>query len=195
MLEVDTKTVHLLGTTTNPDGQWATQQIRNLLMDLGDRLPQFRFLIRDRAGGFTASFDAVLDDVGIRVVRIPPRCPRVNCFCRTIRPHPASRTHRPHADLQSTARGCGTRDLHPPLQRPTTPPSLRPSPTTTDPPRGGPAPETDHASPHSWRLDQRVRTSGIKLLLNVGDRLLEPHRCPSLGHGQRRHRPGSRSPE
>jgi putative transposase len=89
VLEVDTRTVHLLGTTTNPDGRWTTQQIRNLLMDLGDRLTQFRFLVRDRAGQFTASFDAVLEDVGIRVVRIPPRCPRANCFAerfvRTLR--------------------------------------------------------------------------------------------------------------
>jgi putative transposase len=89
VLEVGNRSVHVLGATPNPDGRWTTQQIRNLVMDLGDRLTQFQFLVRDRAGQFAASFDAVLADVGIRVVRIPPQCPRANCFAerfvRTIR--------------------------------------------------------------------------------------------------------------
>ena len=71
VLEISSRSVHLLGTTTNPDGRWTTQQIRNLVMELGDRITAFRFLVRDRAGQFTASFDAVLADAGIQVVRSP----------------------------------------------------------------------------------------------------------------------------
>jgi putative transposase len=40
----------------------------------------FRFLVRDRAGQFTTSFDAVLADADITVVKIPPGCPQANCF-------------------------------------------------------------------------------------------------------------------
>ncbi len=49
-------------------------------MDLGERAAGFRFLIRDRAGQFSASFDAALADAGIEAVKIPPRSPRANSY-------------------------------------------------------------------------------------------------------------------
>ncbi|WP_158854350.1 integrase core domain-containing protein [Saccharothrix deserti] len=79
VMEVATRYVHVLGTTTNPDGPWTTRQARNLLMDLDDRAKSSRFPVRDRAGQFTTSFDTVLADAGIQIVKIPPRCPRANC--------------------------------------------------------------------------------------------------------------------
>jgi len=80
VIEVGSRYVHILGITANPDGPWTVQQIRNLLMDLGDRAADFRFLIRDRAGQFTEAFDAVLSGAGIQAVKIPPRSPQANAY-------------------------------------------------------------------------------------------------------------------
>ena len=80
VIEAGTRYVHIPGVTANPDGPWTTQQIRNLLMDPGDRAADFRFLVRDRAGQFTDSFDALLASAGITAVKIPPRSPRANAY-------------------------------------------------------------------------------------------------------------------
>src|SRR5882672_2787647 len=37
VMDIGSRYVYVLGVTTNPDGPWTTQQIRNLLMDLGER--------------------------------------------------------------------------------------------------------------------------------------------------------------
>ncbi len=81
VVEVGNRSVHLLGTTINPDGRWTTQQVRNLVMDRGrSRHPVPVSRLQPGRSSSPHHSIPVLADVGIRVVRIPPRCPRANCF-------------------------------------------------------------------------------------------------------------------
>ena len=47
-------------------------------MDLGGQADRMKFMIRDRGSSFTAAFDAVLADAGIRTVLGSVRTPRMN---------------------------------------------------------------------------------------------------------------------
>jgi transposase InsO family protein len=134
VIEVTTRYVRLVGVTAHPTGAWTTQAARNLLMDLADQAARFRFMIRDRAGQFMASFDAVLVDAGITPVKIPPRCPRANAFAErwvgTVRREVTDRTlimGERHLRLvlaeyiahYNRARPHRALDLHPPRPEPT----------------------------------------------------------------------------
>ena len=76
-IELATRSVHLAGITTNPDGPWVTQQARNLLMQTDDDgACRPRILVRDRDSKFTREFDEVFRSEGIRVIKAPVRAPK-----------------------------------------------------------------------------------------------------------------------
>ena len=75
-----TRRIRILGVTLYPTGEWTTKQARNLIMDLGGQAERVKFMIRDRGPNFTAAFDAVLTDAGIRTVLCNVRTPRMNAI-------------------------------------------------------------------------------------------------------------------
>jgi transposase InsO family protein len=132
VIEHAQRRIRILGATPHPTTAWVTQAARNLVMDLDDVGCRARFLVRDRDGKFSDSFDAVFADTGIRVVLTGVRMPRMNAimerWVQTCRRELLDRTliwnqrhllhalreferfyncHRPHQGIANT------RPLHP----------------------------------------------------------------------------------
>jgi putative transposase len=88
-IELDTRRVHLAGVTAHPNGRWVTQQARNLLLVLGERGRQVRFVLRDHDATFCRGFDDVFGSEGVEVLVTPVRAPKANAYAerwvRTVR--------------------------------------------------------------------------------------------------------------
>ena len=143
------------------------------MMNLRDRTADLRFLLRDRAGQFTQSFDTVLASTGIEAVKIPPRSPRANAcaeqFVLTARTevtgqilifgerHLRSILARYEAHCNGR-RPCRSRQLR------------RPGPTT---PSSAPLGNASSAA-RPRGLHQRIRAGCVKSLVKDGGRVLAP---------------------
>ncbi len=176
VMEVGSRYVHVFGVTANPDGLWTVQQIRNLLMDLGDRAAGFRFLVRDRAGQFTASFDAVLAGAGIEVVKIPPRSPRANAYAeRFVLTARTEVTDQMLIFGQRHLRTILTQyEAHYNGRRPHRSCQLRPP--RPDHPVADLTQERIQRRPVLSGLIKRVRAGRVEAQVRTGSRVLEPHR-------------------
>jgi len=88
LIELDTRRVHLAGVTAYPNGTWVSQQARNLLLILGERERQVRFVLRDHDANLFRSFD-VFRSQGGEVLVTPVRAPKANAhaerWIRTVR--------------------------------------------------------------------------------------------------------------
>jgi hypothetical protein len=110
-IEIASRRVHVVGVTTNPNSEWVIQQARNLLMDMGAKANQLRFLIRDRDTKFTAGLDDVFTSIGTRHSQtevFEPHSQIGSCRVPSV-PKAVGSAHDP----RPSRRGCGCRSRLP----------------------------------------------------------------------------------
>jgi transposase InsO family protein len=80
VMRLKTRSVHIAGVTTAPNGAYMKQVARNLT-DVSDGfLLNSRYLIMDRDTKYTEEFRDYLDRDGVKPVRCPVRAPNCNAF-------------------------------------------------------------------------------------------------------------------
>ena len=164
-IEHGTRQVHLVGITAHPTGERVTQQARNPLMNLDDRVDGFKFLIRDRDAKFTAAFDAGFTAVGARIIKT--RCGRANAHAERWARTARAEVTRPDADRRAEAPSHGPGPVRRALQRASPAPSPGPAPASRCRDHSGRHRRShytgDTASQGPRRADQRVRAGGMKI--------------------------------
>jgi putative transposase len=89
LIELSTRKVEIAGIAAVGNGLWMNQIGRNLTDGVDGILTGKRYLIHDRDPLFTTEFLNLLEETGVKSVRLPPRSPNLNAhaerFVRTIK--------------------------------------------------------------------------------------------------------------
>jgi transposase InsO family protein len=80
VMTLKTRTVEIAGMTSQPHDPWMTQMARNLTDPHDGFLRGAHSLILDRDPLYTAAFQNLQRDSGVKVVRLPARSPNLNAF-------------------------------------------------------------------------------------------------------------------
>jgi putative transposase len=80
IIHLSTRSVHIAGATTAPNGAFMKQVARNLTDVSEGFLLNSRYLIMDRDTKYTNDFREHLDREGVKPVRCPARAPNCNAF-------------------------------------------------------------------------------------------------------------------
>jgi putative transposase len=80
LIELSTRKVEIAGCASVANGLWMSQIGRNLTDAVDGILTGKRYLIHDRDPLFTAEFQRLLAEVGVKSVKLPPRSPNLNAY-------------------------------------------------------------------------------------------------------------------
>ena len=89
VMELATRRAHFAGCTTNPDEAWMLQVARNLSDAEAGFLRGKRCLLMDRDAKFSEGFRVILEQAGVKAVRLPARSSNLNAhierFLRSLK--------------------------------------------------------------------------------------------------------------
>jgi len=80
VIELSTRRVHVAGITPQAYEEWMKQIARNLTDAVDGFLLGMHYLIMDRDPLFSAAFRQILQDGGVKPVRLPAQSPDLNCY-------------------------------------------------------------------------------------------------------------------
>lgn len=80
IIEHESRRLLHVNVTAHPTAEWTLQQLR-------DAIPSdhtYRFLIHDRDAIFSPALDQTIRNLGLRVLKTPPKSPQANAICERV---------------------------------------------------------------------------------------------------------------